>query len=334
MNLAQYKALLKSRIEHGIKRPLYIEGPPGGGKTQAQAQVAAELGIGFVLIPGPTMAVEDLAMPVVDIKRGTVHFALDDKLPVEGSDCPDEGILCIDELPQSPTDIQKGCAHLMQEREYKGQRLKEGWFITATGNRQTDRAGASRILSHLSNRMTRIKVDPDLDTWCNWYIEQDECKVELLSFLRFRPNLLLDFDPNRDINPTPRAWVEGVGRSIGTIPGDAELEAFSGDVGEGAAAEFLSFLRIYRQLPNPDAVLLNPDKHAVPEDSATLYALSGALAQRATRDNFDRVMTYAKRMPPEFSVIIVRDAMSRCPAICETRAFIQWSQKEGAALLA
>lgn len=325
---------LKARFTNEVHRPAYIVGSPGLGKTQIIKQIADDLDVGFMAVHAPLMQPEDLGMPVVSAKRDSVKFVVPaEKFPIEGSDCPDTGILLIDELPQADNSIQKTMANLMQEREIHGQHLKPGWMVVATGNRATDRAGANRVLSHLMNRMTMLQFEPHLDDWCNWYMSQDDCKVELLSFLRFKPSLLSDFNPQRDINPTPRAWVEGVGRSLGVVPSEAEMEVFSGDVGEGAASEFKAFLQIYRDLPNPDAVLLNPDTHAVPTDPAVQFALSGAIAHRATKDNFDRVMIFTKRMPPEFSIIIIKDAIKRDPKITMTAAWRAWSIKEGAALL-
>jgi hypothetical protein len=325
---------IESRIRAGIKRPVLIEGPPGGGKTQGVKQIADRLGIGFKMIHAPLKQPEDLGLPVVSAKRDSVKFIVPaDDFPMVGSECEEEGIICIDELAQADNSIQKILANLMQEREIHGQKLKPGWTIIATGNRQKDRAGANRILSHLRNRMTTIELEPHLDDWCAWYMEQPNCSFEGLSFLRFRPGLLMEFDPQRDVNPTPRAWVEGVFATMGTIPAEAEMESFKGDVGEGAAAEFVGFLQIYRSLPDPDVILMNPDKAAVPSESATLYALSGALAQRATNTNFDRVMAYANRMPPEFSVIVVRTATQKDKTIAETKAFKTWAIGPGAKLI-
>ena len=152
-------------------------------------------------------------------------------------------------------------------------------------------------------------------------------RAEVVSFLRFRPNLLHDYDPQRDCNPTPRSWVEGVSAVLGVVPPDAEYECFKGAVGEGAAAEFVGFLRIFRKLPNPDSILLHPDTADVPTDPATLYALSGALATRASDSNFARVCTYCERMPPEFSVLTVSQAARRNPDLASTAAFTQWAVK-------
>jgi len=326
MRASTLKATIAALID--LKRPCLVEGSPGLGKTQLFGQVCKDKGIGFVHFHAPTMQPEDLALPAANASRTAIDFLVNSRFPLEGRDGPDAGVILIDELSQGDNAIQKTCANLIQEREIHGQKLKPGWVAMATGNLQTDRAGANRILSHLSNRVTRLKLDAHLDDWCNWALDHD-IDPTIIAFLRFKPAQLMDFDPARDSYPTPRAWSEGVSPIIGNLPEEAEFEAISGAVGEGAASEFVGFLKISRKLPNPDLVLLQAADHEVYTEPSINYALSGALAHRASADNFDRVMTYAKRMPPEFMVLVVRDAVRRDPGIIDTRAFVDWSVKEG-----
>ena len=324
-------ATLTSLVQ--LRRPAMIEGSPGLGKTQICLQVAKEMGIGFLQIHAPLMQPEDYGMPVVNAERDGIKFVVPtEKFPMVGSEHPDVGILLIDEMSQADNAGQKILANLIQERELHGHKLKEGWSIIATGNKMTDRAGANRILSHLRNRMTTLTFEPNLDDWCNWAMDH-EIDNTVISFLRFKSALMNDFDPQRDVNPTPRAWAEGVSPIIGNVPPEAEFETIQGAVGEGAAAEFVGFLKIARKLPNPDVILMNPDKAEVPTDPSTLYALSGAIAHRASADNFERVIAYSKRMPPEFMVLVVRDACRRDVEIANTRAFQDWAVKEGSKVL-
>jgi hypothetical protein len=202
--------------------------------------------------------------------------------------------------------------------------MADGWQVVSTGNRQSDRAGATRTLSHLANRETSIELETDLNDSTKWMIDHG-VRPEVVSFLRFRPNLLHDFDPQRDANPSPRMWVEGISNILGVVPSEAEYECFKGAVGEGPSAEFVGYLRIFRKLPNPDAILMNPNTADVPTDPATLYALSGALSHRATDGNFERVCTYSERMPPEFSVLTISSAVRKNPDLCNTQAFTKWS---------
>jgi hypothetical protein len=87
----------------------------------------------------------------------------------------------------------------------------------------------------------------------------------------------------------------------------------------------VGFARIFRKLPNPDAILLNPDTADVPTDPATLYALSGALAERATEANLERVVTYTSRMPAEFSVLSISYAVRKRPELTNSQAFTRWA---------
>lgn len=318
-------SLLKETIKSlfPIQRTICIEGSPGGGKTTIVQQAAEELGVPCIERHMPTMLVEDFGILFPETGSDMLHYKLPEWFPVKGK-APERGILLFDDRNQAGPDLQKVLANICQARNLHGVSMPDGWQVISTGNRQSDRAGANRVLSHLRNRETAYELETHLDDWTVWAINNN-VKSEVVSFIRFRPNLLHDFDPQRDQNATPRAWVEGVSDVLGTVPAEAEFESFKGAVGEGAAAEFVGFVRIFRKLPNPDAILLNPSTSDVPSDPATLYALSGALAQRATEGNFERVCTYSERMPPEFSVLTVSYAARRNPDLANTQAFTKWS---------
>lgn len=333
MKPSALKTLISSRHKAGVKRSILIEGAPGGGKTEIAAQAAEELGIAFRVIHAPLMQPEDYGFPVISKDRTSVDFVVPtEKFPLEGSDCEEEGILLLDEIPQGDNAGQKIQANLVQAREIHGKKIKKGWTIVGTGNRASDRSGAHRILGHLGNRVTRVDFEISLDDWTQWALN-NEVNPEVISFIRFRPELLNNYSPQQEINATPRSWVQGVSACLGVIPSELEFETFKGDVGEGPAAEFLAFLKVYRNMPNPDAILLDPKKAKVPTDPATLYALCGALAFRATPQNFGRALTYVRRMPPEFSVLFVKDAGTRNGDIFTTKEYIDWVSKEGADLL-
>lgn len=315
-----------------LRRPVLIEGSPGLGKTAIPKQVAEKLGLAVYLFHAPTMQPEDVAIPAANATKTALEFLPNGRFPLVGTEHPERGVIIIDELPQAEMSVQKSMAHFIQERDIHGHELKPGWTIIATGNRAADRAGANRILSHLRNRVTTIEFEPQLDDWCNWALD-NEIRHEIIQFVRFKPGMLNDFDPQRDLNPTPRAWAEGVSPIIDHVPEHAEFECIKGAVGEGGAAEFVGFLKICRELPNPDTILMTPDKAKVPTSPSVLYALCGALAHRASEDNFDAVMTFAKRMPPEFTVMTVLDSVRKTPAVQNTKAFSAWAVKEGAKIL-
>ena len=322
MRSSTLKATLKSLV--AINRTVCIEGSPGGGKTTIVQDVATELNLHYIERHMPTMLVEDFGIPTINGEM--LSYKIPDWFPAKGGKHDDGrgGILCFDDRNQANADLQKVLANICQARNLHGVELADKWTVISTGNRMSDRAGANRVLSHLRNRETVIDLETHLDDWTAWALD-NEVKPEVVSFIRFRPNLLHDFDAQRDQNPTPRSWVEGISAVIGAVPPEAEYECFKGAVGEGAAAEFVGFLRIFRKLPNPDSILLNPDAGEVPTDPATLYALSGSIAERATEANFERVCRYAERMPPEFSVLTVSYAARKKPELANTQAFTKWA---------
>lgn len=334
MRPSELKSLISNRFRAGIKRALLVESSPGIGKTQIAEQSAKELGIGFLAIHAPLLQPEDYGFPVITGDKTSVNFVVSKaKFPIESADVPETGIFLIDELSQADNSAQKILANLIQAREIHGHKIKEGWKIVATGNRLVDRSGANRLLGHLGDRVTRVELEASIDDWTQWAIE-NQVKTEVIAFLRFRPELLSAYDPQSDKSPTPRGWVDGVSAGLGATDSALELEVFKGDVGEGAAAEFCGFLKIYRNLPSPDSIMLNPAKAEIPNDPATLYALCGALAHKTSADNFGRIMTYIGRMAPEFTVLYVRDAIRRKPEIQATKEFIDWASGPGAKLLA
>ena len=320
MRAATLKTTIKSLFP--IQRTICIEGSPGGGKTTIVHEVAKEMDVPCIERHMPTMLVEDFGILFPD-GSDQLKYKLPDWFPIKGK-APERGILLFDDRNQANADLQKVLANICQARTLHGTPMPDGWMVISTGNRQTDRAGANRVLGHLRNRETVYELDTHLDDWTSWAIDNG-VKPEVVAFIRFRPNLLHDYDPQRDQNATPRSWVEGVSDVLGTVPAEAEYESFKGAVGEGAAAEFVGFVKIFRTLPNPDAILLNPTTSDVPKDPATLYALSGALADRATESNMERVCTYAERMGGDFSVLTISYAARKKPELTNTQAFTKWS---------
>ena len=315
------------------RRSLCIEGAPGGGKTSIVRQAARQLKVPCITIHMPTGLVEDFGVPdlisrAISDDDTSFGYRLPAWYPAKGGplDNGRGGMLCFDDRNQADQSLQKVLANIIQDRTLHGVRMAPGWYPVSTGNRQSDRAGANRVLTHLRNRETVVTLDTDLDASTQWMLDH-EVAPEVISFIRFRPGLLHDFDPTRDVNPSPRAWVEGVSDVLGRIRPEAEYECFSGAVGEGAAAEFTGYLRIYRDLDDPDDIIADPKRARVPSDSATLFALSGALAARATKANFAPVLTYAKRMPSEFTVLLVSMAVRTNDELCSTPAFIDWASE-------
>jgi hypothetical protein len=109
------------------------------------------------------------------------------------------------------------------------------------------------------------------------------------------------------------------------LPEHLQLRTFAAAIGTERAMEFISFLRIYQNLPDPDEVLKDPAAAPIPSEPGYLYALCGALSHRANKNNIENLIAYADRLTEEFSVLLVKDAVDRdWKGLCENDVFTKW----------
>jgi hypothetical protein len=300
------------------RQPVFLWGGPGIGKSAVVHQLAAILKVTL-------QDVRALLLDPVDLRGlpflgpdGRSKWATPDFLPQDG-----EGILFLDELNAASAMVQASCYQLVLDRKLGEYTLPEGWAIVAAGNRDSDRAVTTRMPTPLRNRFVHLEFEVDLQEWSEWAIRAG-VRPEVIAFLRFRPELLSIFSRDDNAFPSPRSW-EFVSRILNSKPDQSvEHELIAGALGTGAATES-SALRMFRELPNIDAILLNPNQEPVPENAAAQYAVASALARSASDSIFDRICQHLNRMPTEFSVLSVRDASLYTPAIRSTAAYIKWA---------
>jgi hypothetical protein len=330
MRAKELAALLAKTI--AAKLPVLITGAPGIGKSDIVTGAAKDAGADLLLShPAVADPTDVKGLPwIVDghatfLPFGELDRALKADRPM---------VWFLDDLGQASPAVQASYMQLLLARRVNGHVLSDNVVFVAATNRRTDRAGVSGILEPVKSRFnTIIELEAHLDDWCTWAIAND-IAPELIAFLRFQPDLLCKFQASADLTncPVPRTWSH-VAKilKLGLSP-TIQSAAIAGAVGEGAAVEFLAFLRLYQELPSVDAILLDPDSTAIPENPATLYALAGALAHRTTEANFGRVARFADRMVQagrgEFAVLTVRDAMNRTPKIVNTQAFVKLATGE------
>ena len=328
MKYSDIKQSVLANFKRGNALVPNIIGKPGGGKSTLARDIVSELGIAPERItefnPSLRDPVDIMGLPKTDGECSKwVPPAEFFRIRDDGTDQP--CALILEELSDAPIPMQNPLCRVILDR-YAGElKLHPKLHIIATGNRTEDKSGATRMSTKLGNRMQTLTFDENLDDWCSWALDNN-IAVEMIQFLRFRPNLLSDFDPNRTINPTPRSWAMA-NEVDPALTSDLYFANIAGCVGEGAAAEYTGFKRIFENLPDVDGILMNPAKAAVPDDMPVLFALTGALAHRVSKDNFDRVCEYIGRMPPEFQVMCVLDSKKLKPEIVNTKAFVQWAVK-------
>ena len=314
-----------------IKQPAFLWGPPGVGKSRLVAEAARRRGMELYDIRAVLLDPVDLrGLP--RIEDGKTVWCAPSFLPNENdTSC---GVLFLDELNAAPPLVQTACYQLILDRRIGEYQLPDGWRVLAAGNREDDRAASCRMPTALANRMTHIIVDPDIEDWLLW-ARTAEIHPDICAFLRFRPRLLLQFDPTSGNHAfaSPRSWEFASAILRADPPEHIREELLAGAVGKGAAAELCGYLAQRSALPELEDILADPACAAVPEDPATLYALCEGLAARVQEDTLDAIADYAARLPAEFGVLLFREAARHDASVVESRPFARWAQRHAEVLL-
>lgn len=312
------------------KTPIVVWGAPGIGKSNIVEQIATDLGAVLIDtrlsqfdsvdlrgIPSVQEGMTKWNPPAIFPFRGNVAF--------DNPEMKDRLILWfLDEILAAMPAVQSTAFQLLLDHRMGEHELLPNVRMVAATNRETDRAGTNRMLSPLANRFVHVEMVPALNPWRDWAWEHD-IDPRLIAFISFRPDLLSTFDgtKNEKVFSSPRTW-EFLNRFLKQdLAGDILASLAHGTVGSGAATEFLSFLDVWQDMPDIDGILLNPDKSAVPpkEKPATMFAVTAALAARADKGTIDAIAAYVRRLPAEYAVRCIKDAVRRKDEVARTKAF-------------
>ena len=308
------------------RQPCILWGPPGAAKSQIAQQVAAAASRRYVDVRALLLDPVDLrGIPWRDGADRT-RWAPPAFLPP--SDDPGRWLINLEELPSAVPMVQAALYQLVLDRKVGEYELPEGASLIACGNRETDRGVVHRMPTPLSSRFVHLEIRVDAEDWLAWGAANG-IAAEVLFFITYEPDLLHRFDsksPERAF-PTPRTWefVSNMVRYRNGLDPEAERALLRGTVGEAAAVEFAAFLKVWRELPHPRAIVNDPENADIPGNASALMALCGALYKLASAVNFDAIVTYAQRLRREVGESLVGACVRREPALQRSPGFIRWA---------
>lgn len=327
MRAAQLTEKLIKCIE--AKLPVLIKGAPGIGKSDIVMQAAVatkhKLIINHPVVSDPT---DFKGLPgLVDGRAEWLPFG-DLRELIEANE---PTVFFLDDLGQAPAVVQAACMQLILARRVNGHKVSPHVVFVAATNRRQDKAGVTSILEPVKSRFaTIIELEPMVEDWIDWAFQND-VPAEVIGFMHFRPHLLWKPEPTQDIinHPSPRTWAF-VGKLVKA--GITDLETIQGAIGEGAALEFVGYMDVYDELPDLDDIIAEPEDAVVPESPAAQYAVCAGLAEKATKATAASIIAYAERLPSDFGVLLVRNTIRKAPKVQNSKAFVQWVQKNKSVL--
>jgi len=320
----------------GHHTPVMLWGPPGVGKSQMVAQVAANHGVNLIDIRLSQMEPSDLR-GIPFRSENAVEWAVPSMLP-NAERHGGQGILFLDEITSAPPSVSAAAYQLILDRKLGEYEVPDGWAIIAAGNRQGDRGVTYSMPAPLANRFSHYEVDINLDDWVAWAYA-NEIDERIIAFLRFRPDLLFDFDPahNPVAFPSPRSW-EFSHRALQKFIDNASLllGSLQACVGNAAGIELNAFIASLDQMPDLDAIV-NGEAVETPKEIDLQYAVASALVGRAIRAKesdkaatvHGNILNYANTFPQrEMGVMMVSD-MHRAIGqdIFAVPEFANWADK-------
>ncbi len=299
----------------GHHTPVMLWGPPGIGKSQIIAQVAERHDAPMIDIRLSQMEPTDLRGIPFRIEN-RVEWAVPSMLPDAKRHGPN-GILFLDEITSAPPSVSAAAYQLILDRRLGDYEVPPGWAIFAAGNRQGDRGVTYTMPAPLANRFSHFEVETNIDDWVSWAYAHN-IDEGLIGFLRFKPELLFDFNPahNPVAFPSPRSW-EFAHRTIQKFGDNDELllPTLQACVGPAAGLELHAFIENLDNMPDLDAITRG-EPVPVPREVDLQYAVASALVGRAIRAKgtpdakviHGHILDYAARFPlREMGIMLVSD---------------------------
>ena len=331
--------------QDGSHTPVMLWGPPGVGKSDLINQIGERNNVPVIDIRLSQMEPSDLrGIPFRDTnKDNSVEWAIPSMLPnVEAHGA--QGILFLDEITSAVPSVSAAAYQLILDRRLGDYRVPDGWAIFAAGNRQGDRGVTYTMPSPLANRFSHYEVDVNLDDWVSWAYKHN-INEKIIAFLRFRPELLFDFDPahNPVAFPSPRSWqfVHNALIKFSDTP-QVLLGSLQACVGPAAGIELKAFIDSMDQMPDLDAILRGKDIKA-PKEIDLQYAVATALVGRAIRakgttdanTTYGHILNYAKVFrQKEMGVMLISDMLRAIgDDLFAVPEFGQWASSIGDIML-
>lgn len=241
---------------------LYIQGPPGAGKSMIMEEICRENGWALKCQYISNCALEYLTGLPCKVEQGeTVRWSKPAILDTNNLDYrPDnyvEGktptIILFDDFHLCDRVMQKYMFQLLTYKGLNDYHLDDNVAIILAGNRITDKAGAMPVPAPVCNRMMFVEVSVDVKDWMLNFAFKHGVRGDIISFLNDKGNVYLSMPPVESTAwASPRSWTflssqmdAFEKRFGGKIPLETLRVMACGEVGNEAAKDFIMYRELF-----------------------------------------------------------------------------------------
>ena len=319
--------------------PVLLWGAPGTGKTSAIRAMADAAGMSCETVIAAIREPSDFSgLPIVD--QGVVRFAPPrwaQRLAEAGT-----GLLFLDEISTAPPAVQAALLRVVLERVVGDLALPDDVTIVAAANPPEQAADGWDLSAPLANRFCHLDWTVEAATFApgivggfpapavpvlpaSWGHHLPLARGLIAAFVSVRPALVLDVpaDATRAGRgwPSPRTWEMAArlwaAASAAGASAACRAALVSGAVGEAAGIQLLTW-ETQMDLPDPEAVLADPESADIPDRGdrayAVLSAVAAAVAANPTIERWNagwQVLARAGERAPDVAAVAAR-VLAQC----------------------
>ena len=328
--ISQFQKIVPLVLVSGNQQPVGLIGPVGVGKTQYfkgwfRDLYAEHVGVsadqlGFIherVANRDSAEIAGVALPSKDSNGDIItQFTKPPLITKIQQTGREHGIILFDELMQAPADVQKVLADVLDpaERTLAGWAIPDGWIVCFTGNRTSDKSGATRMLSHLLNRCAVFELQFDVKGWADWAADNGVNPLAIDCAMAYADeDFFADCVPTED-GPfcTPRSLVRAA-QHLTAFTDSAEFDGIdipyyvgallAANIGERAAGMLTRHIAMADQVPTAAEIFADPTGVNVPDATGyQLLAANRAINCASDADTGEAALAYITRLRPDLQV--------------------------------
>ena len=290
--IEQFTEIIKQQFQEQNYRPIFGLGKGGIGKTESIADLAKELGIGYIDIRLLLYSEVDLkGIPYPDSSNTHTIWLQNSILPIASRD-GDKGILVLDEITSPSKSVRTAAYQLLNERKLGEYILPDNWLIVCLGNGEEDGGDFQGMEGNFANRCSVFNVVPNLDAWKSWAYRSG-VNYLVTAYVSWRPSDLHTYNPDNEemLYASPRSW-NAVSDILNKHPSDkddtlTQMRVLA-NLGTRVGNQFISFCKLKDKAIEPSDIVAGRPVGRINEQEVLFLTIQGVIKLMHDAIDIDR----------------------------------------------